>query len=286
MKKHPKLVKIIATVGMIILVVLIIAVGLKFLFPTLYGALKNGDEKGIEEFLKQAKGPRMLVFLFVLQFVQIISIILPSPPIQIAGGMVAGTLRAFSTCIVSYTLANLVVFVFARKFQGKLNALDTGEKKKDSKIAEMLAGDDAWIAVILACMVPLIANGLIPYAAAQTNMKKSTFTASVFVGGFVPTLLLCAIGSNIMQADYPFILLLVSIDIICMWQVYDHKDDVVRTMEKIGAFYQARKQVRAEEKAAKKAAKEAAAAAEAKEAQPVEAAAAAEVTEEPTAVNQ
>lgn len=259
-------------IGMIVLVVLIIAVGLKLVFPTLYDALKNGDEKGLEEFLKQAKGPKMLVFLFVLQFVQIISIILPSPPIHIAGGMVAGTLRAFSTCIISYTLANLVVFVFARKFQGKLNALAPKDNEKTSKFTEMLQGNDAWIAVVLACMVPLIANGIIPYAAAQTKMSKKTFTASVFVGGFVPTLLLCAIGSNIMQADYPLILLLVSIDIICMWQVYDHKDDVVRVMEKIAAFMQARKQVRAVEKE-KKAAAKAAEAAQPAEAMPAQTAA-------------
>lgn len=253
--KHPKLIKIIATIGMIILVMLIIAVGLKLVFPTLWDALKAGDEKGLEEFLKAAKGPKMLVFLFILQFVQIISIMLPSPPIHIAGGMVAGTLRAFTTCIISYTLANLFVFVCARKFHGKLNALESKENSKSSKLTEMLANSDPWIVVILACMVPIVPNGIIPYAAAQTPMKKSTFAASVFVGGFVPTFLLCAIGSNIMQADYPLILLLVSIDIICMWQVYDHKDDVVRIMKRIAALYNARKKVRAEEKAAKAAAK-------------------------------
>ena len=256
--KHPKLVKILATAGMIILVMLIIAVGLKLIFPSLWDALRTGDEKGLEEFLKQAKGPKMLIFLFVLQFVQIISIMLPSPPIHIAGGMVAGTLRAFVTCIISYTLANLAVFVFARKFQGKLNALESKEADKSSKLTEMLANSDPWIVVILACMVPIVPNGIIPYAAAQTPMKKTTFTASVFVGGFVPTLLLCAIGSNIMQADYPFILLLVSIDIICMWQVYDHKDDAVRIMTRIRDLYRARKKVRTVEKAARAEAKAAA----------------------------
>ena len=140
--KHPKLIKIIATVGMIILVMLIIAVGLKLVFPTLWDALKAGDEKGLEEFLKAAKGPKMLVFLFILQFVQIISIMLPSPPIHIAGGMVAGTLRAFTTCIISYTLANLFVFVCARKFHGKLNALESKENSKSSKLTEMLANSD------------------------------------------------------------------------------------------------------------------------------------------------
>ena len=200
-------------VGMVALVVLIIYLGMRFAFPECYAALKNGDPEALHDFLSQGKTWKTLIVLFILQFVQIISIVLPSPPIHIAGGMVAGTLRAFATCHVSYCLANLTVFVLARKFSKSLNRLGSA------------------------------------------NMKKSVFTWSVFAGGFVPTLLLCSIGSNIMQADYPFILLLVSIDIICMWEVYESREKVESIMRRIADLHNARKAVKSEQRAAKKEAK-------------------------------
>ena len=252
--KHPKLVKALIMVGMVALVVLIIYLGMRFAFPECYAALKNGDPEALHDFLSQGKTWKTLIVLFILQFVQIISIVLPSPPIHIAGGMVAGTLRAFATCHVSYCLANLTVFVLARKFSKSLNRLGSASGKT-SKLTEMFEKSDPWIVVVLACMVPIVPNGIIPYAAAQTPMKKSTFAASVFVGGFVPTFLLCAIGSNIMQADYPFILLLVSIDIICMWEVYESREKVESIMRRIADLHNARKAVKSEQRAAKKEAK-------------------------------
>ena len=253
--KHPRLAKTLLTIVMIGLMVVLIYFGLKLLFPELLNALKSGDQDGIRVFLKQGKTSKTLVFLAILQFVQILSIILPSPPIHIAGGMVVGTLKAFATCHISYCLANLTVFVLARKFSKKLDRFGVSQQGKGNKLTEWLSQGDPWIVVILACMVPIVPNGLIPYAAAQTDMKKSTFTASVFAGGFVPTFLLCAIGSNIMQADYPLILLLVSIDIICMWEVYDHKDDVAKAIAKIAKIYSLIKKDRKEKREAKKAAK-------------------------------
>ena len=253
--KHPKLVKVLIFIGMIALVVLIIYVGLRVAFPSLLDALKNGDQEALGAFLEQGKGWKTLILLAILQYVQILSIVLPSPPIHIAGGMVAGTLRAFVTCHIAYCLANLTVFVLARKFHSKLAGTGLVDEK-GSKLDEWLSQGEPWIVVVLACMIPIIPNGLIPYAAAQTNMKAGKFTWSVFMGGFVPTFLLCAIGSNIMQADYPLILLLVSIDIICMWEVYNHKADLEKMMAKTAALRDARRTVKKQERAQKKAVKE------------------------------
>ena len=223
--KHPKLMKALLFIVMIALVVAIIYVGMHFAFPECLEALKKGDPQALQKFLKEGRSWQTLVMLAILQYVQILSIVLPSPPIHIAGGMVAGTLKAFVTCHISYCLANLTVFVAARHFKKGLAKVGLVDDK-GSKLTEMLSQGEPWTVVVLACMIPIVPNGLIPYAAAQTDMKKSTFVASVFAGGFVPTFLLCAIGSNIMQADYPLILLLVSIDIICMWEVYENKERV------------------------------------------------------------
>ena len=255
--KHPKIVKAILFIVMIALVVLVIYVGMRLAFPGCLDALKEGDPKALQTFLKKGGSWQTLLMLAILQYVQILSIVLPSPPIHIAGGMVAGTLKAFATCHISYCLANLTVFVLARRFQSRLTKIGLVDEK-GSKLTEMLNQGEPWIVVVLACMVPIVPNGLIPYAAAQTNMKKSVFVWSVFVGGFVPTLLLCAIGSNIMQADYPLILLLVSIDIICMWEVFENRDKMELFMKKIADLHHARKSVKKDERAPRKEARSAA----------------------------
>ena len=55
--------------------------------------------------------------------------------------------------------------------------------------------------------------------------------------------------------DYPFILLLVSIDIICMWEVYESREKVESIMRRIADLHNARKAVKSEQRAAKKEAK-------------------------------
>ena len=250
--KHPKLIKALVFIGIIALVVLIIYIGMRVAFPSLLEALKNGDEGALEAFLEQGNTWKTLVVLAILQFVQILSIVLPSPPIHIAGGMVAGTIHAFLTCHITYCLANLTVFAIGRRFHGTLEKIGLGSDESGSRLTEWFTQGEPWIVVVLACMIPVVPNGLIPYAAAQTEMKAGKFTLSVFIGGFVPTFLLCAIGSNIRQADYPLILLLASIDIICMWEVYNQKDKLEKMMAKAAELRDARRTIKREQKAEKK----------------------------------
>ena len=72
-------------VGMVALVVLIIYLGMRFAFPECYAALKNGDPEALHDFLSQGKTWKTLIVLFILQFVQIISIFKTYMQVQSAG---------------------------------------------------------------------------------------------------------------------------------------------------------------------------------------------------------
>ncbi len=58
--------------------------------PGLWEAMKSGDEEQIQTFLMQSGTLKGLIYLFLLQAIQVISIVLPGAPIEIAGGMAYG----------------------------------------------------------------------------------------------------------------------------------------------------------------------------------------------------
>lgn len=72
-----------------------------------------------------------------MQFIQIITIALPSVPIQVAVGVIFGTWRGFLVCYLGYVSANALIFISVRKLGAKLEQLlpgkpveKTGSKKR------------------------------------------------------------------------------------------------------------------------------------------------------------
>lgn len=62
-----------------------------------------------------------------MQFVQIITIALPSVPIQVAVGVIFGTWRGFLVCYLGYISANALIFISVRKLGAKLEQLLPGK---------------------------------------------------------------------------------------------------------------------------------------------------------------
>lgn len=221
--------------------ILIALIYLAFLrsFPELLPLLKSGNEEAIAAYIGGQNQFTGIFSTALLAFIQPISIVLPGAPIQIAAGVVYGTLKGFLICQISFVLSNLVVFYFARtlhqqmerfvsRFSAKINFLENSQYP-----AYMTA---------MACLVPILPNGIIPYAAARTRMKLSEFLIAVFLGSFFPTLIFCAIGKQILSGDYVFAGMLLVLDLgvvvlltrfrsqVCQWLhgVGEHLIEVLR----------------------------------------------------------
>lgn len=173
--------------------------------PELLPLLRSGDEEKIAAYLGSRNSLSGILSTAILAFLQPVSIILPGAPIQIAAGIVYGTLKGFLICHISYVISNLVVFYLARvlgqrmnryvsRFSGKVNFLEGAQYP-----AYMTA---------MACLIPVMPNGIIPYAAARTKMKFREFLLAVELGSFFPILAMCAIGKRILHGDYVYALVL------------------------------------------------------------------------------
>lgn len=185
-----------------------LALGLVYLafvkaMPDLWPVLKSGNEAEIEAYLASADSTVGLVCTAMLQFLQVVSIILPGAPVQIAAGIVYGVWKGGAICYAAYVSANLTVFAVARHLGSLLDRLAPGQgggllqKVKFLSDAEMPVYMTA-----MACIIPVVPNGIIPYAAARTPMKFWQFAVAVCAGSVVPIFVMCLIGGRILAGEY------------------------------------------------------------------------------------
>lgn len=192
-------------------------------FPDLWHALTSGDEAVIEAYLADSDRNTGLLLLGLLQFVQVISIFIPCAPIQIAGGMVCGAFKAYLVCQAVYVLANTLVITAVRHFSGLNELLGSSSRERIRKALRFVNRGDPFVTVMLLCLIPLIPNGFIPYAASQMDLKIRSFVAAVFLGSCYPILSLTLAGRFLLTGDYLISALLVILNITVLFIVYRNR---------------------------------------------------------------
>ena len=202
MGKRWKWLRYLAAAGMIFAVLLLLYACFVTIMPDLWPVLKSGDEATIEAYLRSENRFMGMLCMALLQFIQVVSIVLPGAPIQIAGGIVYGTWRGFVLCHLSFVAANILVFYASRKVGNGLEQLFPGTQKSDAKLTLFLNSSDPALMTAIACLMPGIPNGIIPYAASRTKLSLRRFAASVYLASLLPILVMCAIGGRILSGDY------------------------------------------------------------------------------------
>jgi uncharacterized membrane protein YdjX (TVP38/TMEM64 family) len=200
MKKN-LLIRFTVIAGIILLVVCLVYFAFLKFAPDLIQLLKNGSEAEIEQYLRSNDSVTGLFCMALLQMIQVLSILLPAVPIQIAAGIVYGTWRSFLVCHLSSVAAHILVFTVARHLGSKINALIPVESK-GSKLDFLLKSEHPAYMTVVACLIPILPNGFIPYVAAKTNIKPQHFALSVYCGTFLPALVLCAAGDKFLTGGY------------------------------------------------------------------------------------
>ena len=195
-------------------------------FPELWRAFTSGDEQSLEAFLSDSDRYTGLIFLALLQFVQVISIMIPSAPIQIAGGMVYGAFRAYLICQITYVLANVAVFSAVRRFSGLSELLGDSDHGGVQKAMKFINQGDPFVTIMLLCLIPLIPNGSIPYAASQMNLKTRSFALAVFTGSVYPIVSMVLAGKFLVSGDYIVSILLTVANIIVVLIVYKFRANI------------------------------------------------------------
>ena len=198
---HKKWFQFALIAGVAVAIIALICFVVVHMMPGFLTVLKSGNEGAIEAYLNKNAGIQGMICTGILQFLQVISIVFPGMPIQFAAGIVYGTWRGFLLCHLSYLAANVCVFCVARHFKERIHSLLPMEKKfrkldfiKNSKYPGYMTA--------LACLIPVLPNGIVPYVACQTGMKVHHFLIAVWCGSFLPILAMCAVGSRVMAGEY------------------------------------------------------------------------------------
>jgi uncharacterized membrane protein YdjX (TVP38/TMEM64 family) len=225
-----RLIRIAATAGMIVLAAGLVYFAFLKAMPELIPLLQNGSVEEIEHYLRSSDRFSGLFFTALLQAVQVFSVVLPGMPVQIAAGVVYGTWRGFFVCHLSSVAANFIVFIAARRFGAGLDKLRPIERKP-SRLDFLLKSDTPAYMTVVACLVPVLPNGFIPYVAAKTKIKAWQYALAVYFGSFFPVLVLCAAGDKILKGGYWMSAILLVVLCILVFLLAKYKDQVLRIMK-------------------------------------------------------
>ena len=134
------------------------------------------------------------------------SIVMPGMAIQVAAGLIYGWLEGFLMCYFGFVAANLCVFLFARRM-GSDRIKDVSMSPTSQWLMEKLNGTKPQFMVAIACMVPAIPNGIIPYLAARTEITARDYVGAVAMGSWLQILLACMAGQFIINGQWLYTVL-------------------------------------------------------------------------------
>lgn len=174
--------------------------------PYLFKLLREGKPEKIETFLaKQGRWKGLLVIYF-FSIIQVVSIIIPGMAIQVAAGVIYGWWEAFIVCYLGFVTGNCLVFLFARRIGSGFTDHFVA-KQKDSWLMSKINSTKPEFVFGMACLIPGIPNGIIPYIAATSKIRAVGYAAAVATTSWLQIVLNCMAGAFLMSGEYLFMIL-------------------------------------------------------------------------------
>ena len=211
MKQQPpertKRLAVIAAAAVILVMGLLIIETFRLLLPGLWTAFSSGDEQALSDYLTSEGRLRSFLTLWFLAFVQVVSLVIPAMPVQLAAGIAYGPWKGFVTSFSASVAANFLVFLLARRLAKVIELLTANSPKANKLLNSVRNSKNPWFYTILAFITPGLPNGIIPYAAANAGMRPKQFLAAIFISLPFPTLLTCAAGSFMLEGNWLFTVL-------------------------------------------------------------------------------
>ncbi|MBP3737367.1 MAG: VTT domain-containing protein [Lachnospiraceae bacterium] len=208
--------------------------------------LRTGDEHAIAAYLEQEGIWQGGLSVILLSVVQIISIFLPGFILQVAVGVIFVWWKAFLLSFAGFLSGHLLVFATIRFFLGKEyfseEAVRQRKERRESILPKRL--EDSWLAekiqtaspvivVMLACIMPGMANGFIPHVAARTQISTAKFAAAIALSGWLQILCNSLAGHFLIREDYFYSVITVVIQIAVMLVVVRRSDAILKHFDRI-----------------------------------------------------
>ena len=239
--RNNKLMRVLLLVVAFVVALSIILLSLNAILPGFSDVLQRGDQQELVRYIRGFGSVGGVALALLLQIIQIISIFFPGGPIQIAIGVVFGTLWGFVICHVGYVLANILVFFSARKLGIRMDHLFTESSAKSTRFRFITEAQHPGFVVALSCLIPLLPNGLVPYIAARTKITLWQFLVSVYFGSIPTLLMLNAIGNKLLHGDYLKVALLCGALVVGVALLYLFRKRLFALIDRLHVWREARK---------------------------------------------
>ena len=198
--KREKLLRTGITVIFVLLAVFLVYLVVRQTMPDIIPLLKSGDEAALEAYLSRDMSPSGILYMALLQMVQVWSIVISGVIVNVAAGVVYGVWRAFAICLISSSLAHGISFTVCQHLGKYLDKIlpDTDPYKLDL----IAKSDHPAYTVVTLCFLPILPNGIISIAASRSRLKPWEFTLAMFCGSAFSVFVYCWLGSSLVQGDW------------------------------------------------------------------------------------
>jgi len=196
----------------------------------LWDALQSGDQDRMFAAIKEYDSVYGIIIVAILQIVQDIVIIIPSAPVHLVAGMVLGTWTGFWVCHLSDVFANMLIFFLyskIKKYIDKFMPIDDS----NSTVRMIKQGKSSTYMIVMVCLLPAVPNGFIPYAAVNAGMTLGKYTLAVTIGCAIPTIVMTAIGEQIMDMNWLLMAFLIGLSFVGVFFLLRYQHHILKMLE-------------------------------------------------------
>lgn len=191
-------------------ILVIITIIILTIIVTLPLAKAFSNPAQIKAFVLQFGTYSAIVFILI-QILQLIFAIIPSPPVVIAGGYIFGPFLGTMYSLIGLLIGSMIVFGITRLFGRPFveNILDKSILEKIDEKSNSFAKT-----LFVLYLVPIMPHDAFTYLAGLTNMKFKKFLLAVATGRLPSILFLSVVGYQLTKLSLLFSLILLGFVIV------------------------------------------------------------------------
>ena len=164
-----------AVIAFVILVAIGLVVELIRLYaPGVWAAFSSGNGNALEACFEGEGRVYSACLLWLLSFVQVVSIVLPSLPIQLVAGIVLGPWIGTAVCLSAGILSHMTVFALGKRAKKLLNTVAVTNPRLGKLMNVLSVSRNRTYVTVMVLLAPGLPNGIIPYAAANSVRAIAT----------------------------------------------------------------------------------------------------------------
>ena len=193
--------------------------------------IRHGNQDELQAFLAAQSQFAGYLALFLMCILQVISVVLPGMLFQVSGALIFGWWKSFLICWAGFVSGNALVFSAARLF-GKSLMEALSIDKQEGWLAEKMNSANPQFVTALACMIPGVPYGIIPYIAQRSCMNVKQYAQAVAASSWINILLNCIAGHFLVRGQYLFTVMSFVLQIVIIIIVAINKDKILKPENK------------------------------------------------------